>query len=404
MILNLGCGDRRIKGTVGVDSFPGVNPDVVADIRDLPFSEEYAEKVYFYHVLEHIPFNEWDKTLKGIRRVLKPWGKLILECPDIVKIISLCKEGIRIPLDVDLYNKAVYGLGGFHLSITTDWLVKRYLEMCGFVDVKIKLTELENWDTFNRQTNFRIEARKPATVGIIIPTYNNVNCMVDCVRSIIHNTDFRDVSILVVNNGDTIADEHDWTKVKVLNENVNLGWVGGINIGIEWFEKNNPRDFYIFCNDDIEITEGDVNWLNRLLGGFHDGIGAVGPISDYVMWSQAANLPLPMHHYTNLLIGFFMMIRAEAARKIGGMDERFSPGGNDDLDYSIRIQEGGYKLCVVRDVFIHHRGCQTLPRVFGGNGGVVARDELTRKMLIEKWGQQKVDNLFNTEVFTNVED
>jgi hypothetical protein len=41
-----------------------------------------------------------------------------------------------------------------------------------------------------------------------------------------------------------------------------------------------------------------------------------------------------------------MLVKKEVIDKIGGLDERFGMGGNDDLDYSIRIKEAGYRLKV----------------------------------------------------------
>lgn len=46
-----------------------LNPDVIADIRDLPFEDNSFETVMACEVLEHIPWEDLDKALSEIYRV-----------------------------------------------------------------------------------------------------------------------------------------------------------------------------------------------------------------------------------------------------------------------------------------------------------------------------------------------
>lgn len=59
--------------------------DIQADLRELPFEDSHADIIQAIHVIEH--FQAWDvqKVLREWKRVLKPGGRLILECPDLVK-------------------------------------------------------------------------------------------------------------------------------------------------------------------------------------------------------------------------------------------------------------------------------------------------------------------------------
>jgi hypothetical protein len=46
--LNLGCGDKILEGYVNVDmsdNYSKKKPDVEADVRALPFENEYADEV-----------------------------------------------------------------------------------------------------------------------------------------------------------------------------------------------------------------------------------------------------------------------------------------------------------------------------------------------------------------------
>ena len=98
MKLNLGCGDKILEGYVNVDvaeSRFGKKPDVLCDLRQLrSFENETADEILSVHVVEH--FWRWEvvDVLREWMRVLKPAGKMILECPNLV---SACETFLANP-------------------------------------------------------------------------------------------------------------------------------------------------------------------------------------------------------------------------------------------------------------------------------------------------------------------
>ncbi len=95
--LNLGCGDKILPGFVNVDIAPvrkDMEPDVLCDLRDLTFEDGYADEVLSVHVIEHFYLWEVGGVLKEWMRVLKPGGKLILECPNL---LTAAEELVRNP-------------------------------------------------------------------------------------------------------------------------------------------------------------------------------------------------------------------------------------------------------------------------------------------------------------------
>ena len=74
MKLNIGCGNTRKPGYVGVDIISTGSVDVIADIEAsyLPFLDNSITLVYSHHVLEHL--NNLIGTMREIHRILIPSG------------------------------------------------------------------------------------------------------------------------------------------------------------------------------------------------------------------------------------------------------------------------------------------------------------------------------------------
>src|SRR5215218_7993652 len=56
VVLDLGCGQNKVSGSIGVDRAPLPNVDVVCDLESFPypFGESTVDEVHLYHVVEHV--------------------------------------------------------------------------------------------------------------------------------------------------------------------------------------------------------------------------------------------------------------------------------------------------------------------------------------------------------------
>lgn len=96
--LNLGCGDKILAGYVNVDvveARAGMKPDVICDLHDLvPFADASADEILSVHVVEH--FWRWEvrDVLREWMRVLKPGGRMVVECPNLE---SACRTFLENP-------------------------------------------------------------------------------------------------------------------------------------------------------------------------------------------------------------------------------------------------------------------------------------------------------------------
>ncbi len=89
--VNIGCGSKLLDGYLNCDfddNYSGQKPDVVCDIRELPFDDGFADEVLAVHVLEHFYIWEAEDVVNEWVRVLKPGGKLVIEVPCLDKIIN----------------------------------------------------------------------------------------------------------------------------------------------------------------------------------------------------------------------------------------------------------------------------------------------------------------------------
>ena len=146
MKLHLGCGRRLLHGYINVDKAirDGVKPDVDADIRKLPFDNNVADEVLSVHVIEH--FYKWEvqDVLKEWRRVLKPDGVIVIECPDVVKaawhMINAVISRRKIPDNMAMWP--LYGDPGHRDELMCHrwgWTAETLsleLESAGFADCK----------------------------------------------------------------------------------------------------------------------------------------------------------------------------------------------------------------------------------------------------------------------------
>jgi len=83
MMLDIGCGERKKKGCIGLDLRKTSSVNVVADARMLPFRDEAFDYIYSSHLLEHFSHREVKNVLVEWVRVLKTGETIEIRCPDL---------------------------------------------------------------------------------------------------------------------------------------------------------------------------------------------------------------------------------------------------------------------------------------------------------------------------------
>lgn len=255
----------------------------------------------------------------------------------------------------------------------------------------------------NDQTSFIMENDYGLT-SIIILAKDQYEYTKECIDSIFKFTK-SPFELILVDNGsrDEIPNyfhnlQKNQSNVTVITNQSNVGFPKGVNQAL----RKAKGKYVLIGNNDTVVTPG---WLEKMIEHLEKDPknGLVGPISNNISGLQIdkeasyQTMDEMLRYAQNItqknraviqefprLAFFCTLIKREVFDKIGGLDERFSPGNYEDDDFCMRAQVAGYKAHILRYIFIHHYRS----RSFAGDGNDAYRERLqtNRKKFAEKWG------------------
>lgn len=207
-------------------------------------------------------------------------------------------------------------------------------------------------------------------ISIIIPVKNQKTITQTCLDSLDAYTD--NFQLIIIDDGsdketaDILKNYIDANDTLIKNEK-SVGWCKAINQGL----KEARGDYIVLSNNDVVFTP---DWSEKMTAHFkkNNKLGVLGPTSNKV-----GDPGHPQHidenregidfQNTDILTFFNVMIKKEVIDKVGGLDERFGLGGQDDADYCIRARKAGFEVGIARDVFIYHYGSATFREEFNND-------------------------------------
>ena len=161
--LNMGCGKKKKVGYLNVDVDVAVKPDIVVLLGpSLPFASGTFSLIEAYHVVEHVyPWVSSD-IFKEFWRILKPGGKVAIECPNIEAACGWLFQNSDYGPDSQMGMWAIYGDPNpenqlhMHKWGYTPVTLSACLKQAGFVGIKREVPE-----THVPARDFRMAAIKP---------------------------------------------------------------------------------------------------------------------------------------------------------------------------------------------------------------------------------------------------
>ena len=224
-------------------------------------------------------------------------------------------------------------------------------------------------------------------IMVLILTYKQRDKTLACLSELMGNKDIS-FKVLVWDNGsqdDTLsAVQKAFPEVLTHYCEENLGVAGGRNASAQVAIQEYGATHLLFLDNDILVEPGFVSGLYEILASeskigqtqaklrfmhdrslINDGGGA---IISFVLWrvTPVGFGELDKGQYDSpkpcISCGGAMMVRSDIFQQLNGFDPLFGPFGPEDLDFSLRLQEAGYKAYYVPKAVGYHQVSHT----FGG--------------------------------------
>jgi GT2 family glycosyltransferase len=218
-------------------------------------------------------------------------------------------------------------------------------------------------------------------ITVVIPVYNAFDVTLDCIQSVI-STIPKGIKVCVIDDASPAGELRDvlptsikrHPQVKVLRNDVNLGFVGTCNRGMLIEAAN---DDVILLNSDTIVTPG---WIDKMRRAAYSrpNIGTVTPLTNNGTICSSPlfleNNPIPrgfsLTEFADLVerlsereyvelptcVGFCVYIRRKMLDQVGVFDPVFKQGYGEENDLSMRATQAGFASIVDDATYIYHRG------------------------------------------------
>ena len=233
---------------------------------------------------------------------------------------------------------------------------------------------------------------------VIVLTWNQLETTKVCIESYLKNTIVSTRLIIIDNASDDSTCQYlsslkdtDNCKIKLIFNKENLGFVRGMNQGIEVSDA----PYICLANNDLIFTKG---WLKEIMDVFDKdkNIGVINPNSNNLGVSPGKDISL--ESFTDKLkekkrgvfvempycIGFCMVIRKQVIETIGGLSDEFYPMFFEDTDYSLKASRAGYLIGAAKASYVVHNEHSSTGKI--GN----KKEEIfcnSKETFIKKWGK-----------------
>jgi GT2 family glycosyltransferase len=213
------------------------------------------------------------------------------------------------------------------------------------------------------------------TVAVIVLSWNGRADTLECLESL-RRSDYPAMNVIVVDNGSTdgsIPTVRDrFPEVRIIDNGLNLGFVGGNNVGLR-AALAQGADLVFVLNNDTVLHPACISELVRALDE-DPAIGIVGPLMQRTIRPDLVDMggnfdfrlgSVRLLNYVegdtpeglvpiDYVWGCGLMARAEVLRSVGLFDPRYG-AYFEDADFCMRAQAHGYRTAVATKARMVHK-------------------------------------------------
>ena len=235
--------------------------------------------------------------------------------------------------------------------------------------------------------------------SIIIPTWNNLDLLRLCVRSIRENSAYPHQIIIHVNDGSdgSLA----WVREQDITHSASPENIG-ICLAVNESAMHATQDYILYLNDDMYCCPGwDTALVDKLQGLDSDLFMLSGTmieprdtgnpcviVRDYGTDAEHFDekkllAELPQHRKADWDGATWppTLVSRRWWHKVGGYSSEFSPGMSSDNDFSMKLWQAGCRVFLgVGGSLVYHFQCKSTGKVKKNDGG---------KMFLHKWGMRQ---------------
>ncbi len=232
-----------------------------------------------------------------------------------------------------------------------------------------------------------MDSNEPSSVAIVVLNWNGYSHTQNCLRSLLQIT-YINFKILLVDNGSTDGSveklKGEFKEVVFLENQTNLGFTGGNNVGIT-YALNNGFQFILLLNNDTTVSS---DFLGKMVSLFqsYPQLGMVQPLilfenSKSTIWSAGGKYNRLVGNSITLgdrknvdnyqaktseldwATGCCILISCQLVSKIGLLQDSYF-AYFEDVDWSLRVRNAGYKILLEPKSVIYHEGSAASKKQF----------------------------------------
>jgi FkbM family methyltransferase len=270
-----------------------------------------------------------------------------------------------------------------------------------------QMTSVDDKEMVAHAKSLRFQAVEKPEVSIIIPVCNRLKVTIECLTSILRNTNGVPYELIVIDDDSTEKTKELLSQirgVRYLKNPKNLGFLLSCNRAA----REARGKFLLILHNDVQVTK---DWLPPLVDTFltNENVGAVGPkilhpngrlqaAGARIRQNESSHLlglydapDLPRYNYlreVEYCPDICLFLSTEKFAELDGFDTSFALGYQADADLCFRLRRQGLRTLYAPGSVIVHNLSST-PKADSSYEQLETRN---RQLLCEKWKKQ-IDDL-----------